>query len=405
MNRFLVAAAVLMAALVPSIALAGTGPPPADPTQVNPSFDSDGTSGIVIVEAGGYVFGYNMDGLTEEGSGALPALPPGYTLACNDTVGWPDFDGNGVSDIVIQEAGGFQVAFLMQVSGNFVSVLSSGPIPNLPPTYTLLGWPDLDGDGDSDMVMQEPGGFTVAFLMNGLTAGPATQVPGLPGNGSYRTLGFPDLDGVNGADIVIQEAGGYTVGYLMNGTTASAPVALPSLLSSNGYTTLGFPNLDGMAGQDIVWQQSGGFTFAYLLDGTSTPTGSGQVPGLPSSGTYTTIGFPNLDAQNGHDIVIQEAGGYTVGYLMNGVMEMSNGPIPGLPSAGTYTTIGFPNLDNMDGQDVVIQEAGGYTYGYIMDGLSSTSDGPLPGLPSVGSYSTVSWDEASSIIPPPAPLP
>jgi len=399
MTRISALAALLFVALLPLHAFAGAGPPPTVAEQVNPTFDTNGNSGIVILEAGGFTFGYNMSGTTVTGSGALPQLPPGYSLAVNDAVGWPDFDGNGVSDIVIQEAGGYQVAFLLQDDGNFASVLASGPIPNLPPGYSLLGWPDLDGDGDSDMVMQEAGGFTVAFLMDGLTAGPATQVPGLPGNGSYRTLGFPDLDGANGADIVIQEAGGFTFGYIMNGTTVSSSGQVPGLPSAGSYSTIGFPDLDGSGSNDIVIQEAGGFTFAYLMNGLAASS-QGQVPGLPTSGgTYSTIGFPNLDGLNGDDIVIQEVGGYTVAYLMDGLTQLSSGQVPGLPSAGSYATIGFPNLDNADGQDIVIQEAGGFTFGYLMNGLTTSSSGALPGLPSVGSYSTVSWDNSWSVLP------
>ena len=284
MTRFTALTAATFMVLMPLTATAGPGGNGGGPS-IPPVFESGSPSGIVIQEAGGYQYGYNMAGLTITGEGALPILPAGYTLVAGDKIGWPDLDGNGISDIVIQHSGGFQYAYLMQDAGAFVSVLSEGAIPALPATYSILGWPDLDGDGDTDMVIQEPGGFTFAYLMNGLSVDDSGPVPGLP-PGSYTTIGFPDLDGQNGDDIVIQEAGGFTYAYLMNGLTTASEGQVPGLPPGN-YSTIGFPNLDDANGADIVIQDTGGYTYAYLMNGLATAS-EGQVPGLPP-GNYSTI--------------------------------------------------------------------------------------------------------------------
>ena len=245
MNRFSVVAVLVLALTAPLHALAGGGGPVDIPgKQVAPTFDgTTGNSGIMILEAGGYAFGYNMSGLTVDGSGALPVVPAGSTLSVNDALGSPDFDANGVNDIVVTAADGSQTAYLMQDAGGFVSVLSSGALPVLPAGYSLLGWPDLNGDGKSDMVMQHTGGYTVAYIMDGLTAGPATQVPGLSTAAGYSTIGFPNLDGLNGADIVLQHSGGYTVAYLMGatGTDVLSNGPVPGLAAANGYSTWWLP--------------------------------------------------------------------------------------------------------------------------------------------------------------------
>ena len=51
--------------------------------------------------------------------------------------------GNGVNDIVLTASSGYQVAYLLQDAGDFVTTLSSGPIPIVPAGYTLIGWPWL----------------------------------------------------------------------------------------------------------------------------------------------------------------------------------------------------------------------------------------------------------------------
>jgi len=283
MTRFTALTAVIFMSLVPLTATAG--PPAAGGPDIPPVFESGSPSGIAILEDGGYFYGYNMDGLTVTGEGALPSLPAGYSLVAGAKIGWPDLDGNGISDVVIQHSGGYQYAYLMQDSGTFVDVLDEGAIPALPPEYTVLGWPDLDGDGDTDLVIQHSGGYTYAYLMNGLNVQSEGQVPGLP-TATYSTIGFSNLDGLMGDDIVIQEDGGYTYAYLMNGTSVADEGPVPGLPTAT-YSTIGFPNLDDANGGDIVIQEDGGYTYAYLMNGLSIAD-EGQVPGLPTT-TYSTV--------------------------------------------------------------------------------------------------------------------
>jgi len=341
MRRSIFLSFLLISALVSSAAWAG--PPPAG-CDTPPAFDTAGNSGILIKHSSGYTYGYNMDGISTIGEGGLPEVPAGYTLLGGSEIGWPDLDGNGVTDFVIQDASGYTYAYLMQDSGTFVSVLSEAAVPGLPDSaYSTIGFPDLNGDDNSDICIQHTGGFTYCYLMDGTTVLDEGQVPGLP-TVDYATIGFPDLDGLNGGDIVIQHIGGYTYAYLMNGLTSSS---------------------------------------------------DGAVPGPPAAG-YSTIGFPDLDGLNGSDIVIQHTGGYTYAYLMNGLASSSDGPVPGPPAAG-YSSIGFPDLNCDSNADVMIQHTGGYTYAYLMSGLTSTSDGAVPAPPT--GYTTLPWEEAWSLLP------
>ncbi len=398
MNRFPVVAVLMLGLLAPLQSLAGGGGPPPDvPGQkVAPTFDAvTGNSGIMVQAASGFTFGYNMSGLATVGSGTLPVVPAGSTLSVNDDLGSPDFDGNGVNDIAITNADGSQVGYLLQDDGDFVSVLASGALPVLPPGYSLIGWPDLNGDGNSDMVMQHTGGYTVAYLMTGLTAGPATALPSLQTGLGYSTIGFPDLDGVNGADIVWQHSGGYTVAYLLDSALVSTQGILPSLQTGLGYSTIGFPDLDGAAGADIVWQHSGGYTVAFLLQGT-TAGGITPLPSLLTANGYQTLGFPDLDANNGADIVWQHSGGYTYAFLLDATQTPTDqGALPSLQTGLGYSTIGGPNLDSLNGQDIVWQHVDGYTFAYLLNGLTAVASGPVPGLPDpVSGYVTVEWDNA-----------
>ena len=80
-----------------------------------------------------------------------------------------------------------------------------------------------------------------------------------------------------------------------------------------------------------------------------------------------------------------------------GAEDPSDTGSPGLPP-GNYSTIGFPNLDDANGADIVIQDTGGFTYAYLMNGLATADEGQVPGLPTT-TYSTVRWTESWATLP------
>jgi hypothetical protein len=397
MTRITALAVSMFMIVMPLTAVAGGGAPPTDSVvEVAPIFALTGNSGIVIVEAGGYSAAYNMDGTTPVSTTILPNIGAGYTTLGDSDGGWPDLDGNGINDIVIQHTGGFTYAWLMEVSGPGVAPIGGTAggqeLTALPAGFSHLAWADLDGDGDTDRVIQNSAGGAYAFLMDGLTLEGSGALPQPPAG--WSTLGFPDLDGANGADMVVQREDGAAYAYILNGTVISSQGQVPGL-SQAQYTTIGFPDLDGINGADIVIQEAGGSTTGYIMNGVSE-TASGQLAGLPTA-AYSTLGFPDLNGDGSDDVVIQHTGGYTVAYISDGVSApTASGQIPGFPVTGGYSTIGFPNFDDDNGADIAIQAESGYTFAYLMDvtGLTAASSGPVPGLPATGSYTTQTWGDS-----------
>ena len=393
MTRITALAVSMFLIVMPLTALAGGGAPPTNSVvEVAPIFETTGNSGIVIVEAGGYSVGFNMSGTTTTGQTVLPNVPAGYTLLGDSDGGWPDLDGNGFTDFVIQHTGGYTYAFLLQDAGTGVSILGEGALTALPAGFSHVAWVDLDGDNDTDRVIQNSAGGAYAFLMDGLTLEGSGALPQPPAG--WSTLGFPDLDGANGADMVVQREDGATYAYILNGTAISSQGQVPGL-SQAQYITIGFPDLDGINGADIVIQEAGGSTTGYIMNGVSE-TASGQLAGLPTT-AYSTLGFPDLNGDGSDDVVIQHTGGYTVAYISDGVSApTASGQIPGFPVTGGYSTIGFPNFDDDNGADIAIQAASGYTFAYLMDatGLTAASSGSVPGLPGNGSYTTQTWGDS-----------
>ena len=385
------ALSILITLALPVAAQAGGGGVPSE--AVAPVLGSNGASAVVLAEsAGGFIYGYQMDGLVIGGEGPLNQLP-GYEALTGGFTGWPDLDGNGITDLVVVSDTGFLVGYLFEADGDGFTVLQTAAIPaTLPAGNTVLGWPDLNGDGNSDLVFQDDStGATTAVLMDGLSISSSGALPGLPASGGYRTIGFPDLNGDGRADVVIQAASGFSYAYLtsangidnfLDGTIPGPPTA--------AYRTAGFPDLNGDGAADIVIQEAGGYAYAYLMAADGLNLGpDGPVSAI---GGYNLIGFPQLGGPvaGGDDLVLQSTSGFTIGILMNG--GVSTQPAVGMPSLQTsngYSVLGFPNLDGDDQADLVWQQSGGFTYGYVLDGTSAESQNPLPTRPA--GYENLTW--------------
>lgn len=392
-------AVTLASALIPSAALAGGGPSGPTGPVVSPVFNgSTGAAGYIIEEPTiGFIYGYTLDGVSAPaGEGAISVLS-GFTSQVGDGRGIPDFDGNGVADLVIlNSTTGQLLGLLLDASGGFVTVSSQADLPGVPTGAEVLGYPDLDGDGNSDLVIQDPTtGVTSGFIMDGLTVESSGQLPGLPTTDGFETIGFPDLDGDGSDDMVIQSDTGFSFAYLMNGLSVASQGALPSLESSQGFSTAGFPDLDGDDDADLVLEHTGGFIFGYELDGLTEVSSRA----LASLDGYSVAGFPDLDPanNNGADLVIQHTGGFTVGITTGASLaEQAIGALPSLATANGFSILGFPNLDAAGSQDLVFQHTGGFTYGYILDGaFGISSEGALPDTPA--GYTALNWGDAGTL--------
>jgi hypothetical protein len=379
---------------------------------VHPIYDAVGNSGINSLITLGYAKGFNMDGTSpvDPAGFHLPRvdMQPDVKLLGGVGTGYPDMDGNGITDQVIVNSSSRETwGAFPEDTGNGVSNPAYEMLPSLPPDgYRALGFPDLDGDGNTDYCVQHIAtGFSWCYGMQGSTIIWQGAIPSL-GNG-YVTLGFPDLDGVNGQDVCLQvSGGGYTYCYLVQ-VDNNAPIwpREGPIPSPSGFSTVGFPQLAaGGAREYCVVASNDQFTYCYEFNATGTSAtdtfgidAEGQIPGPPSPG-YETVGFPQLDALYGDDTCIRWTGGYSVCYLAGAswsVDAWTDEVIPNLPTSSGYVALGWPDLNCDQKQDYVIQHdpeinPTKYTVAYLRgDGSFGSAVGGIP--PANSLYTTKAW--------------
>ena len=124
----------------------------------------------------GQVSIWEMNGNTLIGGGAVSPNPGPAWKA----IGTGDFNGDGLSDILLQNTSTGQVS-IWEMNGN--ALIGGGPVsPNPGPAWKAIGTGDFNGDGHSDILFQNTSSGQVSIWeMNGnnlIGGGPVSPNPG-----------------------------------------------------------------------------------------------------------------------------------------------------------------------------------------------------------------------------------
>ena len=175
-----------------------------------------------------------------------------------------DFNGDGLSDILFQNAGG--QAAVWEMNGT-TPIDQEGLSPNLGPTWQAIGTGDFNGDGHSDILWQNTNGQAAIWEMNGTTPIDQQAVGPNPGP-TWQAIGTGDFNGDGDLDILWQNANGQVAIWEMNGTNpidqqAVGPNPGPDWKAIN----TGDFNHDGDS--DILFQNANGQVAIWEMNGTT----------------------------------------------------------------------------------------------------------------------------------------
>jgi Ca2+-binding RTX toxin-like protein len=234
--------------------------PAAPPLQVSDDFNGDGKSDILLQNDSGLPMIWLMNGTTYSAGAILPN--PGPTWHAEGT---GDFNGDGKADILLQNDSGSPMIWLM----NGTTYSAGAILPNPGPTWHAEGTGDFNGDGKADILLQNDSGSPMIWLMNGTTYSDGVILPN-PGP-TWHAEGTGDFNGDGKADILWQNDSGLAMIWLMNGTTYSDGVILPNPGPTWHAEGTGDFNGDGKA--DILWQNDSGLPMIWLMNGTTYSDG------------------------------------------------------------------------------------------------------------------------------------
>ncbi len=374
MNGSAIASSDFVAGLGTDWKLAGTG-----------DLDGDGKGDLLVQSSGGALFAWLMNGSAIASSGYVASLGTDWKLA-----GTGDLNGDGKTDLLVQNSGG--ALFAWQMNGNLIT--SSDFVAGLGTDWKLAGTGDLNGDGKADLLVQNSGGALFAWQMNDNTIASSGYVASLGSDwkavdtGDFwsatgsRLIDTGDYNGDGKTDLLVQNGAGAIFEWQMDGTT---------LTSSNFVAGLGTdwsvqpassarPAADDFNGDgksDLLIQNSSGALFEWQMNG-NTITSSNFVAGLGTDWKVVGTGDFNGDAKS--DILVQDTvSGALFEWQMNGSSIASSGYVAGL--GADWKVVGTGDFNGDAKSDILVQDTvSGALFEWQMNGSSIASSGFVAGL-------------------------
>ena len=192
-------------------------------------FNNDGHADIVWQNNDGSVAIWDMNGASIIGAAVIANPGPSWHLAAA-----ADFSGDGSSDLLFQNNDGSVAIWQM----NGTSLVSGAVLAANPGSaWHIKGTGDFNNDGHADIVWQHNDGTVAVWSMASATtllAGPTTGIVAAPGP-AWQIGGVGDYNGDGVSDIILQNTGsGQAALWTMNGADLTPTGAL---LSANPGTS------------------------------------------------------------------------------------------------------------------------------------------------------------------------
>ncbi len=276
--------------------ITATSPPTND-------LNGDGDSDVVLQNSNGSTVVYTMNGGSIVGGTSLGSFGPGTQI-----VGTGDFNGDGTSDTLIEGPGGSLTVFTV-VNNAYTAGYSLGSYGSV---WNVAGTGDFNGDGKSDILLQDTAGDVVGFTMNG---GSVTAGTSYGSFGTSKVVGIGDFNGDGTSDMLIQGTDGTLTEFTVknNGFTAGFTIGKFANLVVAG---VGDYNGDGKS--DILLQSTvdNSATIFDMNGGTVTAGFS-----LGTLGNTKVVASGDYNGDGTSDIVTQAANGALTLFTMtnNGV--------------------------------------------------------------------------------------
>jgi hypothetical protein len=255
----------------------------------------------------------------------------------------PDFNNNGISDVLWRGSDGSLVAWDMNKSGALggsAAVTSGGVAAKPDASWSIAGITDFSGDGRADVLWRNANGALVEWLMNGSTIGLSQTVTSggvaLAPDASWSVAAYGDFDGDGKSDLVWRNG---TTGQLTEWRMNGGALIDSTTLNAGGvaaapnadWSVAAVGDFDGDGKTDLLWRNGAtGELSEWQMNGASitnsAPVTFGGAPATPGP-SWSVAGVGDFNADGNADILWRDSSGSLVEWLMNGANIIGNGPV------------------------------------------------------------------------------
>jgi FG-GAP-like repeat len=276
-----------------------------------------------------------------------------------------DLDGDGKSDVLLQNLDGTPQIWLM----NGASATSMTSIVNPGPTWHLDATGDVNLDGKADLIWQNDDGRPAIWEMNGtaIIGGGLLISPGP----SWHLIAAGDFNADGRSDILWQNIDGAAAIWEMNGTAivGGGVIANPGA----AWRVIGAGDFDDDGHADILWQNNDGAPLIWEMNGT-TIVGGGIL--LKPGPSWQAIGTGDFNADGHDDILWQNSDGTPAIWEMNGTAIIGGGLL--LNPGASWHAIGTSDFNGDGHADIIWQNTDGTPAVWEMNGTAIIGGGVLP---------------------------
>ena len=250
-----------------------------------------------------------------------------------------DFNSDGLGDLLLQDAGGFLAAWMMNganlVSGAFLQPNNPGDAG-----YRVAASGDFNQDGKEDLLFQHTDGTLAVWFMNGTSLASASLLtPSNPGDRNWRVAGVGDLNRDGKSDLVFQHADGTLAGWYMDGIKLSSGVLFnPKSTGDAQWRVVGVGDLNGDAQQDLVFQHTDGTLAVWLLNGTTLTQSLLVNPANPGPG-WRLVSVADRNSDGKADLIFQHTNLDLAVWFMDGAKLTSARLLSPSNSGGTWKVV------------------------------------------------------------------
>jgi serralysin len=251
-------------------------------------FNNDGTADLLSYLTSGYKtyeIVYLKNGTpTPDGEEELGALPGTVVGSSNFSDGGADFNGDGFSDLLTQDANnaGMLNALLFK-NGAHTDIQIGNPTVS---GFSVAGTGDFNSDGTTDILLQDASGDLIDWMMQNGHYASWNPVGSLSGSG-YSVIGTGNFTGNGTSDLLLQNASGNLIDWTMQNGTFSG---WNEIGDPTGWIVAGVGDYNGDGTTDILLQDASGNLIDWII---KNGTFSGWHPIGAAGPSFTAIQPPH----------------------------------------------------------------------------------------------------------------
>lgn len=251
-----------------------------------------------------------------------------------------DLNGDGMADLLFQEAEGYLAAWLMD-GRNMRNVQFLSPSNLGDASYRTVGSGDFNRDGQPDLLFQHPDGTLAVWYLQDLTqTGTALLNPSRPAGSEWRAATTGDLNNDGNTDLVLQHHDGTLAIWYMNGIElASAAIVQTGQPPDPNWKLAGIGEFSGDDRPDLIFQHSDGSLAVWYISGHQYGGSSFLSPISPGE-DWRLIGAPDFNADGKSDLLFQNRiDGMMALWVMDGIRVHEAPPLHPESPGGTWRLI------------------------------------------------------------------